>query len=246
MGTATLLQNINAVVDELGLPSVTSVIGSRDTQVRQLLAFANREGAVTSTFSFGAKMGWQAMVKTATITLVDGQADYNLPTDVVTPVTMTFWDVNYRWQLLGPLSPQEWDVLVYGISPAGPRRRFRIKNNQMSINPTPGSADAGNTLVFEYYSNAWCQSAAGVGQTKFAADTDTYVLDDDSLVLGIKWRFLRAKGLDYTEEKALWADMLLRAMARDGADRYLPTNAQARQDTQLLSENNVPDTGFGQ
>lgn len=245
MGTATLLEHLQIVCAELALPQPTSIVGSSDSQIMQLLALANREGKYCSQLSFGGKMGWQDMVKTATYTLANGVSEYPVPSDMHHAITATFWDVNYRWQLLGPLSPIEFDVLVYGISPAGPRRRFRVTNNKLLINPVPGPGDVGATLVHEYYTTSWCQSATSTLQSSFQADTDTYLLDDDSMQLGIKWRFLRAKGLDYTEEKAQYMAQLLQAMAVDGFDRYLPTDAQARQDQQLLSEQNVPDTGFG-
>ncbi len=246
MGTATLLTLINDVIDELALPSVTSVIGTTDDQVRQLLALANQEGRSTSQLFFGAKGGWQALRQLCTITLINGTSSYALPTDFRAPITSTFWDVAHKWQLLAYLSPQEWDVLVYGISPTGPRMRCRIYNNLLNINPTPGAGDAGNTLVTEYYSNNWAMDADGVTpRAKWTADNNTYRLDDDTMRLGIKWRFLRAKGLDYTEEKDQWFAQLMQAMANDGGTRDLPTNAQGREEAQLLSDSNVPDTGYG-
>lgn len=246
MGTATLLQNINAVIDELALPSLTSVVGSSDNTARQLLALANREGKTVSKMKFKEQQGWTGLVSTSTITLSNGVSAYSLPSDLVCPITATYWDVSHKWQLLGPLSPQEWDVLVYGISPAGPRMRFRIKNGQFNVNPTPAAGDVGNILNFEYYSNTWALNTNGITtQTSFLADTDTYRLDDETMVLGIKWRYLRAKGMDYEEEKAQWFARLMEAMAEDGGTRYLPLDSQARLDSQLLTESNVPDTGFG-
>lgn len=245
MGTATLLEHIQIVCAELALPQPTTIIGSNDSLVMQLLSLANREGKSVSKMSFGNNMGWQQMVKTWTVTLANNVSEYPVPADMHHAITATFWDVNYRWQLLGPLSPQEFDVLVYGISPAGPRRRFRITNGKMLINPVPGIGDVGATLASEYYTTSWCQSATDTLQSSFQADTDTYLLDDDVMQLGIKWRYLRAKGLDYTEERSQWFSELLQAMAVDGFDRYLPTDAQARQDEQLISDQNLPDTGYG-
>lgn len=245
MGTLTLLAMMNQVLDELALPAASAIMNSNDDQIRQLRALAQREGRFTSQLSFGSQNGWQIMRKLATFTLHNGQEAYAVPSDVDHFITNTWWDVAYKWQLAGPLSPQEWDVLKYGISPAGPRKRFRILGGQLNIDPIPGSADEGLTAVAEYISNAWCQSAASALQTKWTADTDTYLLDDDTMVMGVKWRFLRAKGLDYDEEKDQWWAQIQQAQAKDGADRYLPTNAQARNDVNLLTSDQVPDTGFG-
>lgn len=178
-----------------------------------------------------------------------GQATYPMPSDYASMMSQTAWDRAFRWQLLGPLDAQEWQVLKSGISPTGPRRRFRIYNNTFNIDPVPGfsSSDNGSIEVFEYYSNGWCQSTGGTAgtiQTGWVADTDNYCLDDDALVLGIKWRYLRAKRLSYDEEKRDYDLLVERLMSRDGGSRSLPLNASAS-GIRLLNSSNVPDTGFG-
>lgn len=178
-----------------------------------------------------------------------GQTNYPFPSDFAYFMTQTFWDRNFRWQLLGPLDAQEWQVLKSGISPTGPRRRFRVMDNQFVIDPVPGfdSSDNGSIEVYEYYSNAWCQSTGGLTgtpQTRFAADTDNYLLDDDCLTLGIIWRYLRSKRLSYDEEKNTYDLLAQRTMSRDGGERNLPLNATAG-GVRLLNQSNVPDTGFG-
>lgn len=178
-----------------------------------------------------------------------GQVAYNLPSDLNYFIAQTFWDRNFRWQLLGPLDAQEWQVLKSGISPTGPRRRFRIMGNQFNIDPVPGfsSSDNGAIEAFEYYTNAWCQTTggtAGTPQTVWTTDTDNYLLDDDTMTLGIIWRYLRAKRLSYDEEKTTYDLQAERVMARDGANRNLPLNASAS-GIRLLNSTNVPDTGFG-
>lgn len=170
-----------------------------------------------------------------------GQDRYQLPSDFGYFMTQTFWDRNFRWQLLGPLEAQEWQVLKSGISPTGPRRRFRVMSNYFYIDPVPSEVDQ---EVFEYYAQSWCQSSGGTSQVLWTADTDKYILDDDMMILGIKWRYLRAKGLDYIEEYRTWEDRRAVVASRDGANRNLPLNASAS-GVRLLNENQIPDTGFG-
>jgi hypothetical protein len=176
------------------------------------------------------------------VTLVLGQQAYAMPSDFGYFIQSTMWDGSYRWQLLGPLDAQEKDVLRWGISPAGPRRRWWIRGNLMYINPFPTAAN--QVIAFDYFSNAWCQSSGGTAQTVWTADTDTYVLDPECFVLGLKWRFLRAKGLDYSEEKHTYDMTTARMMARNGGSRDLPLNSQSMQ-LRLLNDANVPDTGYG-
>lgn len=174
-----------------------------------------------------------------------GQEAYPLPTDIDRIMTQTYWDRAFRWQLLGPLDAQEWQVLKSGISPTGPRRRFRIMNNNFFIDPVPSSS--GNPEVFEYFTNYWAQSGlttAGTPKPRFSADGDYYILDDNCMELGLKWRFLAAKRFDYDEERDVYEKACQRAMSSNGANRNLPLNAQSS-GQRLLNEQNIPDTGFG-
>lgn len=176
------------------------------------------------------------------VAIILGQDAYSLPNDFAYFQQMTWWDRTYRWQMMGPLSAQEWQVLKSGLSPIGPRRMFRIMGNKFYIHPAPSTT--GDTLVFEYFSNAWCQSLLGVAQNTWLADTDYYSFDDDAFILGLKWRFKAAKGLDYAQEKADYMIVSDRLVARNGGNRDLRTNAQSG-NVRLLNYNNVPDTGFG-
>lgn len=186
----------------------------------------------------------QACTATGTaVALVLGQDAYTLPSDFSYFQQMTWWDRTYRWQMFGPLTAQEWQVLKSGLSPVGPRRFFRIIGNQFFIHPAPSVT--GQTMVFEYFSNAWCQSVSGTAQNTWLADTDYYSLDDDACIMGLKWRFKQAKGLDYAQELKDYVETCDRLIARNGGNKDLRTNAQSR-DVYLLNNNNIPDTGFGQ
>lgn len=177
------------------------------------------------------------------VAITFAKAGYDLPSDFEYFAQLTYWDGSYRWQLLGPISAQEKQVLKYGISPVGPRRRFYISNNKFYIDPLPTNST--DMLAYDYYSNAWCQSSTGTAQTLWAADTDTYKLDEACFIEGLKWRFLRAKGFDYMEEKASYEAYCIRALSRDGGNRDLPLNARAK-DVMLLNDSQVPDSGYGQ
>lgn len=242
MAKKTLLQMVQNACLEIGLKAPSSVIGNQDAQVKQLLALANREGQESHRSGYRSG-GWQALRKEWTFNLVPFTEAYSLPSDYDFMIPQTAWDRSFRWQLLGPLSAQEWQVLQSGISPVGPRLRFRIIGNAVHFQPVPGATQT-DAIVFEYISNAWCQSAAAVAQTAWTADTDTFVLDDDLMELGLKWRMLRAKGLDYSEERQAYDRRMDQLVARDSGNRTLPLNAEAGE-TRLINQANVPDTGYG-
>jgi len=175
--------------------------------------------------------------------LAFGQQAYSLPADYDFMISGTQWDRGYRWQIFGPLTPQEWQVLKSGLSPTGPRRRFRLMAGMFYLDPVPYDS---NLLVYEYYSTSFALTAGSSTSptNAFSGDTDTYVLPDDLMILGLQWRYKRAKGLDYTQEFDTYTRALQRELGRDGGARALRLDISTP-DVQLLSSSQIPDTGFG-
>lgn len=173
-----------------------------------------------------------------------GQIAYDLPADIQMFIAATWWDRNFRWQMLGPISAQEWQTIVSGICPVGPRLRFRVMDGQMWIQPPPGAQQT-DTVAYEYTSTNWCKSSTGTSQPRWAADTDLYLWPEQTQVLGVKWRFLRAKGLDYTEEVRTYENAVQRQISRSGGNKTLALNSR-EYGQHLLGWANIPSTGFGQ
>ncbi|MBW8838156.1 MAG: hypothetical protein JF605_24860, partial [Burkholderia sp.] len=127
-----------------------------------------------------------------------------------------------RWPVAGPISPQGWQFLKSGMINTQPWMRFRIMAGQIFFDPVPSTTNAGQTVTIEYQSNAYCNSAGGTWQSKWANDTDTFALPEDIMVLGLKWRWLASKRLDYSEEKQAWAEYTDREFARAFVGQTLP------------------------
>lgn len=238
----TLLQMVQQACSEIGIPEPASLVGSLDDQGKQLLALANREAKDFSVLA-NANGGWTALHKEYTFTTVASQQEYALPADFECFVQRTWWDGTLKWELLGPITAQEKQVLKYGIIANGPRRKFYIQNNELNLVPVPEST--GDVIAYDYFSNYWCQSAAFAPQARWTADTDLYLLDEDCFIQGIKWRFLRAKGLSYDQEKDDYERDCARVMARDGGARDLNIVSSDFSVARLLDDANIPDTGFG-
>lgn len=149
----TLLSVVQDAMSELGLTAPTSVIGNNNALVVQMLAHFTDIGQ-----SLRQDYLWPQLEKEYTFLTVDSQADYALPADFDRFAFDTHWDRDNNWQLIGPLSPQEWQWYKSGTLQQGPRNRYRIKgitDLQLFIDPTPDSVAAGHTLVFEYYTTNW-------------------------------------------------------------------------------------------
>lgn len=183
----------------------------------------------------------QVATASGSVSIIFGKIAYPLPSDLEYFVQRTWWDNTYKWELLGPITAQEKQILKYGIIASGPRSKFYIRDNLMYLNPMP--AVDGQLIAYDYFSNYWCQSSGGTAQAFWTADDDTYLLDEDCFVEGIKWRFLRAKGLDYSQEKMDYDTDCQRVMARDGGNRDLPI-AGGTYGARFLGYDNVPDGNF--
>lgn len=141
----------------------------------------------------------------------------------------TMWDRTNRWELIGPDSPQIDEWHRSGIVTTGPRRHFRQIGpfpNNFRIWPPPNELTSPLQLVFEYMStNAIVVQGGAVSPPAvptyaqyFANDTDIPILDDQAILMGIKWMFWEVKGMgSFVAMQNRWVDYVNRLIGRDGA-----------------------------
>lgn len=155
----------------------------------------------------------------------------------------TMWDRTNRWELLGPQSPQMDQWHRSGIVTTGPRRFFRQigVGSNFRLWPPPFEISAPLQLVFEYLSlNAVSPDGGSTYTEYFTTDTDQTILDDQAVIMGIKWMFWEIKGFgSYVTLQNRWMDYCNRLAARDGGAPTL--NWVRRTDPLYLSPNNVQD-----
>lgn len=251
-GTFTPNSNVITGITGIGLASVGVgfQVGSKYV-VNDTMVTAVNSGAGTVTMSQNANLTATQGAQTDSA-LAFGQELYPYPSDLNYFIPQTGWDRNFRWQLLGPVNAQEWQVLKSGISPVGPRLRIRLMGGQIAINPAPyvpagQSSPIADLIVLEYATNNWVATSGAptiAAQTAYQTDTDIAVIPEDMIILSLKWRVLKALGMRYEDEFADYTDFLDRITGRAQMSRNLPLNARAS-GIRLLNAQNVPDTGFG-
>lgn len=178
--------------------------------------------------------------------LTVSQVLYPLPADFERIIDNTLWDRTRFWAMRGAQSPQEWQVYKSSaIGRASIQRRWRITqvNNVDFFTIDPAPTDNGSYLVFEYTSNAWCQSATGTKQTQWMADTDTGIIDEFLMRLGVIWRVLDRLGMNYLTARDDYERMVNKASAQDGGAATL--NMAPSNHLTLIGPWNLPETGFG-
>jgi hypothetical protein len=177
---------------------------------------------------------------TGTNTVLFAQTEYTLPSDFETITDRTHWDKTKHWEMLGPEDAQQWQWLKSGYISTGPRVRWRILGGTFQIWPPMNTQEY---LGFEYRSNAWAESAAGVPQQQFINDTDTTFFDSRIMVLYTKLKYFQVKGFDTTSLLQDYQRYLSIAKANDkGAPNlsFAPNPSKV-----LIGWANIPDTGYG-
>jgi hypothetical protein len=190
----------------------------------------------------------EPMTYTGTSSVVIAQDTFNIPNDFKWFLNRTMWDRTNHWELIGPVSPQVDEWQRSGIVSVGPRKRWRqvgIPDQCWRIWPPPtATTDYPSTLVFEYVSDYWVQSATGTAQASFLADTDTPIVDGQAIVLEVKWRLWQSKGFSYSAYQQEAMDYISRLAAKDGGSPDLSLGRRRLRDDYLITPYNVPDGNF--
>lgn len=188
----SLLTIIQDAADEVGVLQPSSVINNNDQGVKQLLRLSNRMG-----WTLMKAFDWQVLTKedTFTSTATEEQSGI-LNSDFDRFLRETMWDRTDIIFISGPITAVEWQGLKAQDYAETQFPKFRYRGGSVYIIPT---LDAGNTIAYEYVSKNWCQSSGGTGQTEWADDTDTGVLDEELMTRALVWAYKNAEGLPAEE-----------------------------------------------
>lgn len=190
----SLLTMVQQFAGRNGLAVPTSVIGTTSADVLQILRLLEEEGN-----DLAMRGDWNVLTVEATHTTVatasQGAITTIAPTSYRKILNDTIWDRSGLLPIY-PVDAPDWQaiqaVVPAGISPY----RYRLREGLLLATPTP---PAGLTWAFEYVSKAWILNGASSKVQYFVADADVTLLPEDLLILGLRWRWLREKGLEYAE-----------------------------------------------
>jgi hypothetical protein len=169
MSLATVVAN---VANEAGYTVESNIIGSTETTTKQLLAITNRINR-----EMADQYPWPKMYASGSITLVGGQATYQLPAAFSYAQYESFWNSSTRWRILGPMSEQEYaEIRGFGLNTTV-YQRFQIRgitNSELLISPTPGANNNGNIIIFEYIADRCVKPKTWASGVLYAANTYTF------------------------------------------------------------------------
>lgn len=228
-----LIDIVQRVCDEVGLPRPSVVTTSTEQLARQMFSLANAELEEIS-----KRFNWPQLTREYTFDTADGVAQYALPADYRKFLAETVYDTAHFYKLRGSVSPDEWQrtkSLNMGILSRG---RVRIYGNPLKLNmlPTPISAVS---VVFEYLSKNFAASALGVEKTKFSQDDDVPIVDEALIRMGLKWRIKHAKGIEFSADLAEYEAVVAREFASALAQPIIQL------DVGMYAPLNIASDGFG-
>ena len=206
----SLLTLVKDVCYEVGIAPPSTVINNEDDDALRLLAMFNTEGK-----RLMRRYAWQELLTEGSFTTVATEDQGVLATitgadDIDRIISDTVWNRDTQREQELEASAGWQANAARGTT--GLRFNFRLRGNHILINPSP---TAGQEVFFEYVSSAWVEAEDGTRKGAFTADSDSTVLDEDILKLGVKWRFRAAIGADFAADIQEYKEQL---MLRFGAD----------------------------
>lgn len=221
---ASLLSIVTQFAERQGLPVPTMVMGSTDAGILQFKGFLQEE-----CIALAARAPWQTLQNEISWTSLGVETQGSISAGLGSSPTLfnsfrymstqVIWDRTVKLPIFGALDDDDYQYLKAVVA-AGPWGQFRWRGDNLLIVPAP---TAGHTMVLEYITNNWV-ALAGVlanGARLFVNDTDTVRLQDDIVLQGLKWRWLRQKGFAYAEDFNTYEDMVKDALSRDKKGRVL-------------------------
>ncbi len=182
----TLLSICQAAADEVQISRPASIVGNTAPDAQRFLRYANKVGDAVM-----KRHPWQVLRKEREFTGVAGSEQTNiLPSDFDRFIPETFWNRSASNLVVGPIDPVRWGGLKSGTY-SDTQQFFIYRGSSVFFIP---DLAGGESLAFEYVSNQWARSSADAAQTSFLADTDTTVLDDELIILGVIYEWQRSEG----------------------------------------------------
>lgn len=202
-----LLTMIQQAMLRQGQASPGTVIINSDTGVQQRVALLQDIGD-----ELAERYTWQTLNQPAQI-ICDGVT-------TLFPLPSAWGGLSEGQQLqstafptlpvLGPITNEQ--LAMFKALPVAPLQPvWRIIDNKFEFFPAPAATEVYN---YNYYLSNWITSATGTPQAAWQADTDVSLIDEKVLVSGLEWRWLKSKGLDYSEEFRRYEMRLGRAAGR--------------------------------
>jgi hypothetical protein len=193
---------------------LTSFFQSTDTLPVELCDLVNETARDIAT-----KHDWRRLTLLETITGDGATTSFDLPTDydrmlIKGDVHSSTWE---QWRYHRVQDLDEWQDLQTFSAIANPGS-WIILAGAFQVYP---AIPTGEEAKFYYISRDIVAPTSGANKAAFTADTDTFLLDERLLTLGVIWRWRAQKRLEYAEDMANYERELEASIGKDKGSRIL-------------------------
>lgn len=210
MDIKTILNNVLAQSGFLERGSFTS---SADPDDKQMVAIANRVAYEISNY-----WRWPELRNTFKLNLETGKDRYPLPADYQDLVPNSAWEENGERIVDFPVPDNRWFMYKFTTWSDGGTLRVRKYGNELEVH----DATTGEGFDFEYVSKWPILDSNDVRKEFFTEDTDTWLLDDQLLVLGIQAHWMQTKLMpQYMEHFGNYNRKMAEAIGRANAGQTI-------------------------
>jgi hypothetical protein len=203
MDLKTILNNVLAQSGFLERGGFTT---SADPDDKQMVAIANRVAYEIMNY-----YRWPELRKASVINLQSGQDRYKLPNDFQDFVPNSAWEGEGERQVEWPVPNNRWYLYKFSAYSDGGTYRVKKYGDEIEVR----DAETGNSFDYEYVSKWVIEDSQGARKEFFTQDTDKFLLDDQTLILGIQAHWQQSKQMQgYQEHFANYRTKLTEAIAR--------------------------------
>jgi len=233
-----LLDMCRRVLAETGFPSPSSIASSSDGTAQQIFAIANTELRALS-----EEHNWPHLSTEHQFNTVIGQGVYPLPADMRVLEQQSLYDATEYYHLKGSVNIHEWNLRRYGmlgnLSQTNYRVEYPLGVPVLDLAPRPTSVRA---FVLLYQTKEYARTTLGASSPMYVSDTDVSKIPETYVEMGVKWRFRRAKGLDFSAELAEYNATIKTQFSKYSAQAEIPIGGRRPAD---LPTGYVRENGFG-
>lgn len=235
MSLLTICQN---AADEAGYPRPSTIVGNTDQLARQLLAMAK------ATLEDLGRKEWPILQRVHTFSTVVSTDDYSLPSDFKRLIVDTAYIATEYYKMRASMSPSEWQARRNEMASATGRYGLRVFGQPSKIYVTPDPTTV-ETVLFEYITKNNALTSGGVEKETFTLDTDTSMIRERVVELGLVWRIRHAKGFDYAENRNEYDEAVSTEFAQQLGFGSLPVAVRNPLGDEAIPLGYVPEQGFG-
>lgn len=222
----SMLTIIQFVCRRTNVPVPTTAYGTTDPQIQQMISLLEEDGD-----DLAGRGSWQSLTNEATFTSAATVSQGAIATIASNGFSYikneTIWDRTSRLPIWGQLSDKEWQARM-ALAPTGPRYQYRIRGGLLMVNPTMA---ASLSCYFEYQTLNWITDSTGVTQkAAFTADTDLVLFPEKIMKVGLRWRWMREKRMDYAELFRQYEMMVKDALGRDAGKKTIYMDNEGMRD----------------